>query len=255
MSELSQTETEIFYPPWHELKNYPTILCGYCWNGFGSKTERVPDHEKCLRIVEENGKTWFCRCICNRPADAAVDESLAALARELGVDLASLSGPAEPDVAIAGPTLPVADPLDIAVGNHTPEPTATPLRAASQPGKPEFQPTKTGRAARGQLEFQVYEVCNTWRDRMDHETRPDCTPNYISQIISRDYEIKLPSVGAIGAVFDRWESRGWCEQAKKPVRFLRFTGRLKEVGLFKAKEEYKRTEKRTASAIRRGERP
>lgn len=109
--------------------------------------------------------------------------------------------------------------------------------------------TDTGRAARGGLEAQVFEQCRLFTDA---EALDLCIPKNIAERIADQYKIPTPSTGAIGAVFDRWTKLGFATTAKKPVRFVGFTGEgtWTELELMKAKA--KRQRKHAQSAIRRG---
>jgi hypothetical protein len=91
-----------------------------------------------------------------------------------------------------------------------------------------YGPTESGRAARGELEGQVNNICIIWV--VEAEQFP-CTPQYVSEEIARLKGIKSPSTGAISAVFDRWEKIGYAEIGRKPIRFLAFTDQAIEHGL------------------------
>lgn len=114
-----------------------------------------------------------------------------------------------------------------------------------------FEPTQSGRAARGQLEDQVNDVCSTW---VVEEYKMLCSPAYISEEIGRKEGIKPPSTGAITAVFGKWERIGYAVIGRKPTRFLSFTEAAIEHGLDWLKDRAKRNEKSREAAINRGER-
>jgi len=108
------------------------------------------------------------------------------------------------------------------------------------PGARSFEPTPSGRAARGQLEDQVLEVCIEW----SIDPGELCTPAFIAWDIARVHGIKEPSTGAIGAVFDRWAKYGFAVIERKPVRFTGFTEAAdggKALDFLKA--QYKRNKK------------
>lgn len=106
--------------------------------------------------------------------------------------------------------------------------------------------TETGRAARGGLEAQVWEAC--------HELKiiDPLTPKIISEWIVGKYKIPTPSTGAINAVWERWVKLGYCEIAKKPNRFVKFTGDGSWEELARIKGATKRQKKNSISAARRG---
>lgn len=99
-----------------------------------------------------------------------------------------------------------------------------------------FDPTPSGRAAKGELEAYVLEVTNEWL--IDHDEL--CTPKFVSDEIARVQHIDPPSVGAIGAVFDRWVTYGYANISRKPVQFLGLTDQGKAKGLDLLKAERKR---------------
>jgi hypothetical protein len=105
--------------------------------------------------------------------------------------------------------------------------------------------TPTGRAARGGLEAQVWEACRS----IDTEPK---TPKVIADWIAEKYTIPTPSSGAVNAVWDRWVKLGFCEQAKKPNRFLKFIGEGSWDELQRKKNSIRTTEKAAKSAARRG---
>lgn len=107
--------------------------------------------------------------------------------------------------------------------------------------KRDFAPTPTGRAGRGELEFWVKKTCDDW---VVEGERVVCTPAYVSDEIARREGIKPPSVGAIGAVFDRWVAYGFAIIERKPVRFLGYTEDGKKYGLETMKARHKTKAKR-----------
>ena len=113
-----------------------------------------------------------------------------------------------------------------------------------------FDATPTGKRARGQLEDQVLLVCSQFvRGQLEIEV---LTPQLVARSID---EVEPPSVGAIGAVFDRWTRIGFARCAKKPVRFESFTAEGLEHGLEYMKDKFKSEAKRiqtTAVSTRLG---
>lgn len=111
--------------------------------------------------------------------------------------------------------------------------------------------TETGRAARGGLEAQVLEAVNKMFD-----ADKDALPKEVADYIADTYKVPTPSTGAVGAVFNRWETLGFAVQAKKPVRLVDFAGEYQgtwnEVERLKAKA--KLSKKHTQQAARNGHR-
>lgn len=103
-----------------------------------------------------------------------------------------------------------------------------------------FDPTPSGRAARGELEAWVKQHCDIW---LIDEPGTPCTPTYLGEEIARDMGITPPSVGAISAVFDRWVKLGFAVCEKKPTRFVRYTEEGVRIGLDAMKAQAKRAKR------------
>lgn len=111
----------------------------------------------------------------------------------------------------------------------------------------QFEPTKRGRAA-GQLEDEIRGICNRFLQR-EWPEQEVCTPKFIAQQIFLETDAEaLPSVGAIGAAFDRWEKIGFAIIKKGPVRFVSFTVAGMTEGLEALKLKYKPQGRRLRSA-------
>ena len=125
------------------------------------------------------------------------------------------------------------------------DPAVAPPRVAAS-----YAPTSTGRAARGELESHVQEATDDWT-----ATVPEykCTPDWINEWLAEKYGMNA-SVGAIHAVFMRWEKLGFAYIEKKPVRFLGYTPDGIKYGLERLKIKSKREKKQRQSAANRGER-
>lgn len=144
-----------------------------------------------------------------------------------------------------------SDPLGTvassAVGVMTPLDVERPVGVASvAPTAPLAQRrTPTGRAARGGLEAQVWDACT--------RTRAEAlTPKAVAEWIAEEYKIPTPSTGAVNAVWARWENLGFAKTAKKPNRFLEFTGEGTWEELTRIKSSSKRQKKSAESLARRG---
>jgi hypothetical protein len=152
----------------------------------------------------------------------------------------------EPVIVAAPPILSVSAPRDTPGTLESVAPGLVPPR-----NRRSYGPTETGRAARGQLEDQVNEICSTW---VVEQYKMACTPQYIAEEIARKEGIKAPSTGAIAACFDRWEKIGYATIGRKPTRFISYTEEAVEHGLGWIKEKAKRGEETRKAAVRRGER-
>lgn len=124
----------------------------------------------------------------------------------------------------------VAEPVALDGEVNRPEPIPVPAHART------YAPTPTGRAAKGQLETQVLEVVTEWL--IEHDEL--CTPKFVSTEIARVQHIDEPSVGAIGAVFDRWVKYGYAIVTRSPVQFTGLTDEGSTRGLDALKIQYKR---------------
>jgi hypothetical protein len=113
-----------------------------------------------------------------------------------------------------------------------------------------YQPTVSGRSARGELEFWVKRCCDYFV-LGDIDTKLKLTPQRISQIIADEEGIKAPSTGAIDAVFKRWEKLGFAKIERKPTRFVAYTEDGIKYGLDGLKRKVKFGQKlQSASAAR-----
>lgn len=99
-----------------------------------------------------------------------------------------------------------------------------------------FTVTPTGRAGRGELETWVREITDIWA--VDQEGL--CTPKYVSEYIARRKGINAPSVGAVDAVFNRWQTLGFAKIERKPTRFEGYTEDGIRLGLDTMKARAKR---------------
>lgn len=99
----------------------------------------------------------------------------------------------------------------------------------------------TGYRKSGSLEQQVLDVCKRF---LNGELDSQATPKAIALAID---PIRPPSVGAIGAVFDRWTAYGFAVINKGPVRFMMFTAAGMQFGLEKMRHDYKRMQRFSSS--------
>lgn len=137
----------------------------------------------------------------------------------------------------------------------SPVPGAAPRIESPAPGRVppnmarQHDGTPTGRAGRGELEAWVKNKCDEWTVE---EYPWLCTPKWISESIAHDQGIKAPSVGAIGAVFERWTKIGFAVTGIKPVRFVGYTELALQKGLHGIKADMKRQRKMVQADQRRG---
>lgn len=145
------------------------------------------------------------------------------------------------DVSTVPSTTPVPD---AAPRVESPAPGRVPPNMARQHG-----PTATGRAARGELETWVKNKCDEW---VVEEYPWPCTPKWVSESLAMDLGIRPPSVGAIGAVFERWSKIGFALIGSKPARFVEYTPLGIQKGLHGIKADLKRKRQMTLADQRRG---
>jgi len=218
------------------ISRYKTGQCAHGWcEGANPKTFAGNPAPTC-----KNWKTCGCTChdtfdmmfaMTDRPREVVNNSEYRAPKGEFRmptmderVAMHTLSKPGQPNT----PKL-IESPL----------PDAVPATIARS-----FGPTATGRAARGELESWVKDQCDIWI--VEAEDFP-CTPQYLSDEIGRTQGIKPPSVGAISAVFERWNQMGFANVHKKPTRFTGYTKQGIELGLDGCKDKIKRG-KRMAQA-------
>lgn len=113
-----------------------------------------------------------------------------------------------------------------------------------------FDATPTGKRARGELEDEVLAVCGSFiRGELPYEV---LLPKNIAIEIDK---YNPPSVGAIGAVFERWVLYGFAKIEKNPVQFVSFTLEGMMHGLDYLKAKHKREAKLKDNAASRTLRP
>lgn len=237
------------------------LISGFCANGQHEGTKPVSFNGAPMRSCDlwEN-----CGCTCHgkitemyqlagmdrEPPEQSVDYLAAMRAQRAEFAMPSLYD-MPPDTPLSTPdgtgTPPdvervVATPERAAYGTNEPPPHGT--------VEPTFDPTPTGRRARGQLEFDVLKICDEFsRDVYEWE---HCTPKLVAERIGHMYATEPPSTGAINAVWDRWEKLGFAKQDKKPSRFVCFEmdGSLVTLQMLKAK--VRSDKKRLRADQRRG---
>jgi hypothetical protein len=114
-----------------------------------------------------------------------------------------------------------------------------------------FAPTASGRAARGELEYDVKRAVDTF---IIEEEDGYCTPVWIAAEIGKYKGIDPPSTGAVTAVLERWANYGFAELAKKPTRFVKYTDEGVSLGLEALKDRFKRKTKMQQTAVKLGRR-
>ena len=104
-----------------------------------------------------------------------------------------------------------------------------------------FAPTPSGRAARGELATWVKTECDIW---VIDQPGYHCTPPYVAEHIAKTQGFgRPPSVGAVDAVFKRWEAVGFAVIERKPTRFVKYTEDGVKLGLEGCIERAKREKK------------
>lgn len=128
--------------------------------------------------------------------------------------------------------------------SNAPDPDTAPVLESPAPGivpahyARSFDGTPSGRAARGELEYQVKQKCDEW---LVEAYKYECTPAWLSKEIAAEWGVKPPSTGAIDAVFKRWLNLGFAKIEKKPTRFVGYTEAGIAKGLEVMKEENRLT--------------
>lgn len=218
------------------LNKYPT---GFCQAGSHEGQKNLSPSGKVLKPCDQ-----FVTCPCKCHAD--LDKLFALTDRpRVFVDSSGYQTPPrefwmpsdDPDYRSS------MDGLPDTPRNDEEPPTVAELA----PVAPTYQPTPTGRAARGELESWVHDAFMIWLVEQDG----DFTPAYVSREIARTQAVES-SVGAIDAVFKRWEKLRFATMAKKPTRLTGITEDGQNIGLWKMKDRAKRDEQRRRADLRRG---
>ncbi|HEY6021866.1 MAG TPA: hypothetical protein VIY48_18980 [Candidatus Paceibacterota bacterium] len=224
----------------HHVSKYKSGFCQKGWCEGSNPTTYSGEPAPTCRIWQT------CPCDCHKMYDLMFAQS--GLARELVNNshwkppqgLYWMPSPEERMALLASSRPGVTDAPQLV---ESPLPDAVPATLRRSYGA-----TTTGRAARGELEAWVEEQCSIWVVENDGSL---CTPQMISAEIGRKEGIKPPSVGAIGAVFDRWVRIEFATVERKPVRFTGFTELGVKLGLEGCKDRAKRNKKSAAAAAAR----
>jgi hypothetical protein len=223
------------------LKGRDKFMSGFC-NDNGKPGQHEGTKPKGLKTCP----FWEqCPCECHRSVDA--------LFAMTGMERIEVPNPNyKPDMGdFVMPYVPVSDPTavalspDGAIGPDDDERAVDVAPVASVTPLAERR-TETGRAARGGLEAQVWDACH------NYPGEDAITPKQVGDWIAEKYKIPTPSSGAINAVWDRWTKLGFCEQGKKPNRFLNFVNSGSWEELARLKASTKREKRQTVSNQRRG---
>jgi hypothetical protein len=109
-------------------------------------------------------------------------------------------------------------------------------------GEAALQITPTGRTRKGGLEAAVQRILLTWMDRPVMERLDGLSVKDIAaSVLENEPQLeKEPSLGAIGAVLDRWEQCGYVMLGRKPVRIISLTLDGKNNGLEWCKARFKK---------------
>ena len=111
--------------------------------------------------------------------------------------------------------------------------------------------TETGRARKGGLELAVQRVMLAWLENADMEKR--IRGFAVKDIAAAVFDAegaaldKPPSLGAVGAVLDRWDSYGYVLLGQKPVRIIGLTPDGKDKGLDYCRARFKKNKKGAAA--------
>lgn len=214
------------------------VISGWCGTGNCEGTKkRSPSGKEFPSCRGEYGGTK-CECNCHKTFQMIRDEMAAA----------GLPAPPPPTrtpapVALADATA-LSSVSDI-IGPTVPE---SEYPGVIPPGAPKrFDPTNTGRKARGELEWEVYRVTVEWA--LGSVDADMLTPRVIAEVID---EASPPSTGAITEVFKRWELWGFASIGKNPWQFTGYTPEGLVKGLDFLKARYKRQNKSVKIALKNG---
>lgn len=212
-------------------------ITGFCGNGFCEGTQPKSPSGKPIKVCSFY-KTCGCTCHSkfNTGGDRMVLQNPAYVPFKSGI-MDFLSSYKD---SLAAELLPgITPPVNVVVKE---KPVTTDegviMTGLARSGR-NFEPTKRGRAA-GQLEDEIRGICNRFLSG-EFPDQEICTPKFIAYQIAEETDAeKTPSVGAIGAAFDRWEMIGFAIIKRSPVRFVSFTVDGFKHGLEEMKDRYKK---------------
>lgn len=216
--------------------NYITGFCGTgAHEGSRPKTYTGKPRKTCPSLITYREKAWKCTCTCHSDLDklfemSGMERVFQDNPEYIPVKLDAIM-PSLEERAARFATRDATPPVVVqsALPDRVP---ATIMRS--------FTPPPSGRTARGQLELWVKQACDQWiLDNVD----ASATPQYISDFIADKHGVKPPSVGAVDAVYKRWDMIGYAMIAKKPTRFIGYMPDGVKYGLEGLKERYKRNNK------------
>ena len=197
-------------PPVPKQKAPSTYVTGHCavGNCYGAKNTTADGKRllpSCQWKYEYRGNMIVCTHSCHND----VSEMLALIE-----EMYSLSS-GNPDLDLPSPVPPQLREAMTYVARIDDRPVYTPLLTVpTLDGPRTFEPTPTGRAARGELEEKVrLAIIKVYGFE-------GLTPETIAVLVNKD---DPPSVGAIHAILTRWEERSLAIIARKPMRFVEFT--------------------------------
>lgn len=203
------------------------FITGFCLNGFCEGTSPVDRNGTAMMVCTfwaPNEKGIVCSCRCH--------EQVTQMFKSVDMPRIAMQNPhySPPHNEFTIPTPEERIAMHIAAQPH-PERESRPTEVVRIP---HYQETPTGKRARGQLEDEVLLICSQFtRGELEEEM---LTPATIAKMID---DLNPPSVGAIGAVFERWEKIGFAHCPKKPVRFESFTADGLQYGLAHMKSKVK----------------
>lgn len=217
---------------------YP-LLTGFCHSGW---------HEGVKAVTASGAPAPTCKFYINCPCEchARLNRMYQISGQErILVDNSdwkpeSISLPAHVTSIVTVPS--VAPTTDAPPAREEPAAAVLPAPIARS-----FEPTPTGRTARGELESWVKVETDAWAaDVIASAEHPEivvrnCTPRFVAEEIARSKGIKAPSEGAVNAVFMRWEKIGFARIERKPTRFTGYTPDGIRLGLEAMKSRAKKT--------------
>lgn len=220
----------------HVLK-YKT---GFCQNGNCEGTAKRTVSGKPFATCK-----WWKRCPCDCHKTYDTMFSMSDMERQVvdnsgySPDLGEFKMPTlEERIAAIASSMALSPTRPVVI--ESPAPETVPVTLART-----FAPTRSGRAARGELAQWVKTEVDIW---VVDQPGYKCTPAYVAEAIAKTQGFgKPPSVGAVDAVFKRWERIGFAEIGRKPTRFLKYTDKGIELGLEGCIEKSKRSKKLQAA--------
>lgn len=215
-----------------DIKRRAVYRTGFCSSGLCEGTRPKSPSGKPMKVCDF---VDVCSCECHKKISkmyelAGVDRIVQQNPEYqpyLGPDLSWLQDERVPPA----PVVP-AQPFTLSAPNSVGE-----SHTAGTMAVPDADRPSRDNRLRGWLEYEVKSITDR---KMSGEIDETLTPKLLAILIDPE---DPPSVGAVGAVLDRWVEIGFAQVNKHPVRFVSYTVKGMTLGLDRMKADAKQTKR------------